>query len=89
MWLAAPVVAHADEIPIVTLGESGPEQEIPMNRSFYVAGEAGAMVEHAQAVIVRTDTPSMFGDDGPSCRDVFADLRVDVITKYCRRRRRE
>jgi hypothetical protein len=72
--------ARADDIPIVTLTDAGPDAEIPTNRSFYVAGEVGESSEFVQVVVVRRGSPSMFGDDGPSCHDVLADLQIDALT---------
>ena len=42
--LAVATFAHADEIPIVTLTDTGPNQDVPVHRAFYVAGEATAGV---------------------------------------------
>ncbi len=70
--------AAAGDIPIVTLGDAGPDQEIPTDRSFYVRGDLGSSVEHAQAIIVRRGSPSMFGDDGPSCHNLIADLGIET-----------
>src|SRR5262245_38275749 len=72
--------AAAGEIPIVTLGSSGPDQEIPTDRSFYVAGRAGSNLVAAQAIVVRRGSPSMFGDDGPDCHDLIADLHIDTAS---------
>jgi len=71
-------VASAGDIPIVTLGDEGPDQEIPTDRSFYVRGDLGSSVEHAQAIIVRRGSPSMFGSDGPSCHNLIADLGIET-----------
>src|SRR5262249_26531083 len=80
-WLGAlSVTARADEIPIVTLTDAGPDQEIPTNRSFYIAGDASDTSEFVQVVVVRRGSPSMFGDDGDSCHDVLADLQIDSVT---------
>jgi hypothetical protein len=72
--------ARADDIPVVTLTDSGPDAEIPTNRSFYVAGDASDTSEFVQVVIVRRGSASMFGDDGPSCHDLLADLSIDAVT---------
>lgn len=72
--------ARADDIPIVTLTDSGPDAEIPTNRSFYVAGDASDTSEFVQVVVVRRGSASMFGDDGPSCHDLLADLSIDAVT---------
>ena len=71
--------ARADDIPIVTLTDVGPNQEIPVDRSFYVVGEAPSTVVNAQAILVRRGSPVMFGGDGPSCHEMIADLRMDVV----------
>lgn len=71
--------AAADAIPIVTVGDTGPDQEIPTDRAFYVRGDAAPGVQHAQAVVVRRGSPSLFGDAGPSCHDLIADLSIDVM----------
>ncbi|HEX5063757.1 MAG TPA: hypothetical protein VFV99_30470 [Kofleriaceae bacterium] len=78
--LALPRESAAGEIPIITLGDSGPDQEIPTDRSFYIAGRAGSSVVSAQAVVVRRGSSSLFGDDGPDCHDVIADLRIETTT---------
>jgi hypothetical protein len=72
--------AHADEIPIVTLTDVGPNQDIPTHRSFYVAGDAPATAENVQAIIVRRGTPGVFAGDDPDCHDVLADLRVEIAS---------
>jgi hypothetical protein len=76
--LLAAAPAAAGDIPIVSLGDAGPDQEIPTDRSFYVRGELGNSVEHAQAIIIRRGSPSMFGDDGPSCHNLIADLGIET-----------
>jgi hypothetical protein len=70
--------AHAGDIPIVTLSDSGPDQEVPTDRAFYVAGSVSSSVQSAQAIVVRRGSPAMFGDDGPDCHDLISDLQVDV-----------
>ncbi len=71
-------VARADEIPVVTLTDVGPNQDIPTHHSFFVSGDAAPTIEAAQAIVVRKGSPSMFGDDGPDCHDVLAALHVDA-----------
>jgi hypothetical protein len=78
LLLAAAAPAAAGDIPIVSLGDAGPDQEIPTDRSFYVRGDLGASVEHAQAIVVRRGSPSMFGTDGPSCHNLIADLGIET-----------
>jgi len=81
MFLAlAATRARADEIPIVTLSDVGPNQEIPTGRSFFVEGEIAPTVENAQAIIVRKGSAGLFGDDGPACHQVISDLHVDVTS---------
>ena len=72
--------ARADEIPVITLTESGPNQEVPTHRSFYVAGDASVTLQNAQAIVVRKGSPSVFGGDGPDCHDVLAALRIEVAS---------
>src|SRR5262245_58313999 len=72
--------AAAGEIPIITLGDSGPDQEVPTDRSFYIAGQARDGIVAAQAIVVRRGSPLMFGDDGPDCHDLIAALHVDVTS---------
>jgi hypothetical protein len=76
--LLASAPAAAGEIPIVTLGGSGPDREIPTDRSFYVAGRASPSLVHAQAIVVRRGSPMMLGDNGPDCHDLIADLHIDA-----------
>jgi hypothetical protein len=71
-------VSYADELPVVTLSDVGPNQDVPTNHSFFVAGDIAPSVETVQAVIVRKGSPSMFGDDGPSCHDVLVALHLDA-----------
>lgn len=71
-------VSAARDIPIITLGEAGPDQEIPTDRSFFVRADAAASVEHAQAIVVRRGSPSLFGGDGPSCHSLIADLGFEA-----------
>lgn len=80
MLVAAPQLAHGGEIPIITLSDVGPDQEVPTSRSFYVAGDAAPTVENAQAIVVRRGTPGLLGDDGPDCHNLLADLRLDLVT---------
>ncbi len=68
--------ARADSLPIVTLTELGPTQQIPTDRSFYIAGDIAPTVEAAQAIVVRKGSSSMFGDDGQSCRSVLLGLHL-------------
>jgi hypothetical protein len=70
--------AAAGEIPIITLGPSGPDQEVPTDRSFYIAGRASPSLVGAQAIVVRRGSPTMFGDDGPDCHDLIADLHLEI-----------
>jgi hypothetical protein len=70
--------ARADEIPIVTLSDTGPNQDVPTHHSFFVTGDIGPFAEIAQAIVVRKGSPSMFGDDGADCHDVLAALHVDT-----------
>jgi hypothetical protein len=69
--------ARAEEIPIVTLSDAGANQDIPVHRSFYVAGDAPASVQSVQAILVRKGSPGIFGDDGGDCHGVIADLRIE------------
>ena len=67
----------AGELPIITLGDNGPDQEVPTDRSFYVRGDAVPGVLHAQAIVVRRGSPSLFGDSGPSCHELIANLDLE------------
>jgi hypothetical protein len=75
--LLASAPARGDAIPIVTLTDVGPDQEVPTDRAFYIVGDAPPTLRLAQVVIVRKGSASIFGDDGPSCRRVVAGLAVD------------
>jgi len=70
--------ARADEIPVVTLTDVGPNQDVPTHHSFFVAGDIGPSVENTQAIVVRKGSPSVFGDEGPDCHDVLTALHLDV-----------
>lgn len=74
-------VASADEIPIVTLTDVGPNQDLPVHRAFYIQGDAPGALQNAQAIVVRKGTPGLFGDDGGDCRDVIADLRIETAVE--------
>lgn len=76
--LAAATSARADEIPIVTLTDVGPNQQLPVHRAFYIQGDAPASLQNAQAIVVRKGAPGLFGDDGGDCRSVIADLRIET-----------
>ena len=76
---AAATRARADEIPIVTVTDLGPNQEIPVDRAFYLTGSADADVASAQAVIVQQGRASLFGGAGADCATVVRDLHVDTI----------
>jgi hypothetical protein len=79
VWIScAAAVARADEIPIVTLTDAGPDQEVPTQRSFYVAGDVSPSVQNVQAIVVRRGSPSLFGDDGPECRALVAGMHLDL-----------
>ena len=67
----------AGELPIITLGDNGPDQEVPTDRSFYVRGDVAAGTLHAQAIVVRRGSPSLFGDSGPSCGELIANLDLE------------
>ena len=73
--------ARAEEIPIVTLTDAGANQDVPVHRSFYVAGDAPPGVTSVQAIVVRKGTPGMFGDDGGDCRTLIADLRIEPVVE--------
>ena len=73
--------ARAEEIPIVTLTDAGANQDVPVHRSFYVAGDAPPGATSVQAIVVRKGTPGMFGDDGGDCRGVIADLRIEPVVE--------
>jgi hypothetical protein len=82
LWVVVGLVVsagsvHARPIPIVTIGDAGPDQEIPTDRSFYVRGDAPEGMHYAQAVVVRRGSPSLFGGDGPACSELIADLDID------------
>ena len=74
----APSAAVADEIPTVTLTGAGPTHDVPTHRSFFVVGDIAPIVTSAQAVVLRKGSPSMFGDDGPDCREVMSELHFDA-----------
>ena len=76
--LGAATSARAEEIPIVTLTDVGPNQDLPVHRAFYVQGDAPAALENAQAIVVRKGTPGLFGDSGGDCRSVIAELRIET-----------
>jgi len=78
--LALATRAHAGEIPIITLTETGPDQEVPTQRSFYLVGDAPAARENVQAIVVRKGSPSLFGDDGPDCHALKSQLRLDATS---------
>jgi len=75
--LLSGTIAHADEIPNITINASGPDQEIPTNRSFYVSGNAGKHTRAVQIAIVRKGSAWLWGGDGPSCTELAADLVID------------
>ena len=82
--MLAPLVtrdARADEIPIVTLTDVGPNQDIPTHHAFYVTGDAPPTAENVQAIVVRRGTPGIFSGDDPDCHDVIADLRMDMSSQ--------
>jgi hypothetical protein len=78
---AAAATARAEEIPIVTLTDVGPDQALPVHRAFYIQGDAPAALQNAQAIVVRKGTPGLFGDDGGDCRDVIADLKIETVVE--------
>lgn len=78
--LASPL-ARADEIPIITLTDVGPNQDIPVHHAFYVIGDAPATAENVQAIVVRRGTPGIFTGEDPDCHDVIADLRMDMSSE--------
>lgn len=75
--LLSGAAAHADEVPNITINASGPDQEIPTNRSFYVSGDAGKHTRTVQIAIVRKGSAWLWGDDGPSCTELATDLVID------------
>jgi hypothetical protein len=79
--LLSATAARADEIPIVTLTDVGPNQDLPVHRSFYIQGDAPGSLQNAQAIVVRKGTPGLFGDDGGDCRDVIADLKIETVVE--------
>src|SRR5262245_13158534 len=72
--------ARADDIPIITLSDVGPDQDVPTHRSFYLVGDVSPAVEHVQAMVLRRGSPSLFGGPGASCHDLLADLHLDAAT---------
>lgn len=75
--IGLPLSAVAGELPIITLGDNGPDQEVPTDRSFYVRGDVAPGTLHAQAIIVRRGSPSLFGDAGPNCQQLIANLDIE------------
>ncbi|HTR56010.1 MAG TPA: hypothetical protein VMJ10_35280 [Kofleriaceae bacterium] len=73
--------AHADEIPIITLTEYGPDQQIPTYQSFFVAGDVAPTVDNVQAIVVRKGSSSLFGDDGDDCHSLVSGLHVASTTR--------
>jgi len=71
---AAHAAAAADEIPSVNLGPSGPDRELPVGKSFYVAGTARPTVQLIQAAVVRKGSPVIGGGSGPSCPALRTEL---------------
>lgn len=67
----------AGDLPIITLGDNGPDQEVPTDRSFYVRGDAQPGTLHAQAIVVRRGSPGLFGDPGPTCQQLIANLDLE------------
>jgi hypothetical protein len=78
LLLLVALPARAAELPIITLGPSGPDQDVPTDRSFYVTGDLPTGADNVQAIVVRGDSPGLFRG-GPSCRDLVDDLGVDVM----------
>lgn len=76
---AGPDPALADDIPIIKLDASGPSQEVPADRSFYLSGNADKATA-GQAYVVRTGSPTLWGervwkhDEPPQCAALFAEL---------------
>jgi hypothetical protein len=79
LWvvLLSGTIARADEIPNITINASGPDQELPTNRSFYVSGDAGKHTRTVQIAIVRKGSAWLWGGDGPSCTELATDLVID------------
>ena len=77
---AAARPARADALPIITLTDLGPDQQIPTDRSFYVQGAIGPTVQAAQAVVVRAGSPSLFGGPGPACGELLGNLHFAAAT---------
>jgi hypothetical protein len=73
--------ARADEIPIVTLSDVGPNQDIPTDHSFFIAGDIATTVDNAQAVVIRKGVSGVFGDDGPSCHDLLGGMHFEATSK--------
>lgn len=74
--LAGP--AAADEIPKVTLTASGPDADIPIGKSFYLATTVKEAVRSAQVFVVRKGSPrALFADPGPECSALKAALHVE------------
>lgn len=76
-WMAMTRIAIADEIPTIKLTDAGPDQNIPTDHSFYVAGDAGKNTIAVQAVIARKGSSAIFGDDGPACSKLAELLHID------------
>jgi hypothetical protein len=72
-------ISAADEISTIALSDAGPDQNIPTDHSFYVAGDAGKNTIAVQAVIARKGSPAMFGSDGPTCSRLAELLHIDRV----------
>lgn len=71
MMLARPAAADLTE---VTLGDFGPDKELPIGTSYYLAGTAKKGVTSVQPVFVRTHTTWLLGGSGPACAEVKSHL---------------
>ncbi|MCX5745327.1 MAG: hypothetical protein NT062_22855, partial [Proteobacteria bacterium] len=78
---AIPGLARADEIPTITITEAGPDQEVPVGRSFDVAGAAAGATLAAQVVVVRKGESRLLGSDGPDCATLQRQLRIDATAR--------
>src|SRR3954447_25455616 len=70
-------ISTADEISTIKLTDAGPDQNIPTDHSFYVAGDAGKNTIAVRAVIARKGSSAIFGSDGPTCSKLGDQLHID------------
>lgn len=66
--------AGADSPPTITITKTGPDGEIPVGKTFYVAGTAGPEASRVQPIVLRKGSDRVFSGNGAGCSTLLGTM---------------